>query len=271
MVRFPNCKINIGLQVLGKRADGYHDLQSIFYPMAIKDALEIIDHPNSNDAIFSASGLTIDGNPETNLCIKAYDLIKKDFPQLPGIFLHLHKAIPIGAGLGGGSADAAAMLQMLNNKYSLGMGDADLAGYALALGSDCPFFLINKPCIAEGRGEILEEISLDLSGYNILLVNPGIHINTSWAFSILEKQRSTGDLRNLIKLPIDAWKEKIKNDFEGPVCNAYPELLTIKEKMNAAGALYCSLSGSGSSFYGIFKKDRQAMPDFPAHYFSKWV
>jgi 4-diphosphocytidyl-2-C-methyl-D-erythritol kinase len=271
MVVFPNCKINIGLQVIGKRADGYHDLQTIFYPVPIKDALEIIDDPTINSIEFSFSGITIDEKFENNLCIKAYELIKKDFPALPGMRMHLHKAIPMGAGLGGGSADAAFTLEMINKKYHLNLTHQQLKEYALLLGSDCPYFLINKPCIASGRGEILEDIQLDLSSYKILVVNPAIHINTGWAFSVLDTAGKITDLASVIKKPVSEWREIVFNDFEVPVFNAYPEIRSIKESMYSSGALYAAMSGSGSSVYGIFQKDAIPNLNFPAHYFYRWV
>lgn len=271
MISFPNCKINIGLQVIGKRADGYHDLQTIFYPVALKDALEIIDNAQSNDITFSTSGINIDGNVETNICLKAYKLLKKDFPRLPGIKMHLHKTIPLGAGLGGGSADAAFTLHLLNKQYSLGLDLQSLNKYAIDLGSDCPFFVINKPCFATGRGEILEEIKLELSAYKILIINPGIHINTGWAFSALEKMGVSSNLKDHASLPVAKWRDYISNDFEIPVFRAYKEIGLIKENLYEAGALYASMSGSGSSLYGIFEKDAAAALNFPAHYFYKWV
>ncbi|MFT3908428.1 MAG: 4-(cytidine 5'-diphospho)-2-C-methyl-D-erythritol kinase [Ferruginibacter sp.] len=271
MIAFPNCKINIGLQIIGKRADGYHDLQTIFYPVVLKDALEIIDNTETNDAAFSTTGITIDGNAENNLCLKAYQLLKKDFPQLPGIKMHLHKTIPLGAGLGGGSADAAFTLQLLNKKYALGLDPESLNKYAADLGSDCPFFLMNKPCFASGRGEILEEVTLDLSAWKILLINPGIHINTGWAFSALEKMSIGSNLKEHVSQPVATWREHISNDFEIPVFKAHKEIASIKENLYKTGAIYAAMSGSGSSLYGIFEKDAVPKLNFPSHYFQKWV
>ena len=185
--------------------------------------------------------------------------------------MHLHKIIPMGAGVGGGSADAAFTLQLLNKKYALGLDLAALNKYALTLGSDCPFFLINKPCFAGGRGEILEEISIDLSAYKIVLVNPGIHINTGWAFSVLEKNVAHKDLKGLITKPVNEWRDQISNDFETPVFKAHPAINSIKESLYAAGALYAAMSGSGSSLYGIFEKNAVIDLNFPPHYFQKWV
>ena len=195
MVVFPNAKINLGLSVTAKRNDGYHNLETVFYPINTKDSLEmIIGHPSDSGnnqhnfagVHFSTSGLPIDGKPENNLCLRAINLLSRDYPEIGQVKIHLHKHIPMGAGLGGGSSDAAFTLVLLNELFQLSMGRQQLINYAAALGSDCPFFIINKPCLASSRGEIMEEISLDLSGYDIVLIYPGIHVNTGWAFSQLK-------------------------------------------------------------------------------------
>ena len=199
MVVFPNGKINIGLQVIEKRSDGFHNIQSLFYPIRTRDVLEIIESSDANEDIdFSQSGLQIQGNASGNLCVKAYHLLKKDFPELPAIKMHLHKAIPMGAGLGGGSADGAFTLKLLNEKFNLQLSTASLIKYTLELGSDCPFFIINKPCYATGRGEILNPVTLDLSAYKIFIINPGIHVNTGWAFGQLSPKVSSINLTEAI-------------------------------------------------------------------------
>ncbi len=270
MVSFPNAKINLGLNILGKRADGFHDLQTVFYPVMLRDALEFI--PNeSGQLVFSSSGLVVDGHPEDNLCFKAYQLLKKDYPQLPGLKIHLHKHIPMGAGLGGGSADAAFMLKMINEHFELKMDAERLMQYAAMLGSDCPFFILNKPCVAKGRGERLSPIELNLSGYSILLINPGIHINTGWAFRSLSQHTDVVPVEELINLPIEKWQGSLSNDFEIPVFAEYPEIAAIKEKLIAAGAVYASMSGSGSSVFGIFKSKPVSDFNFPQHYFQIWL
>jgi 4-diphosphocytidyl-2-C-methyl-D-erythritol kinase len=272
MVVFPNCKINIGLNIINKRNDGYHNLQTIFYPLALNDVLEIIEAPQQETGIhFSATGIPVPGDVDTNLCIKAYHLLKKDFPQLPCIKMHLHKAIPMGAGLGGGSADAAFALQLLNKKFALEIANEKLMDYALQLGSDCPFFILNKASFATGRGEILRPITMDLSVYKIFLINPGIHVSTALAFSQVKVEENKENLQELIMLPINQWKERIGNDFEKPVFEAYPELSSIKNELYNKGALYASMSGSGSSLYGIFAAGDAPFMDFPAHYFQRWV
>ena len=174
MISFPNCKINLGLHIVNKRADGFHNLETIFYPIPLNDAVEIITSSSTNEVTYTSSGNTIDGAADDNLCIKAYHLLKKDFPNLPNIKLHLHKVIPTGAGLGGGSADAAFALKLINDKYQLNLSTSKLLNYALQLGSDCPFFIINKPCFASGRGEVLEELELDLSAFKFVLIRVGL-------------------------------------------------------------------------------------------------
>lgn len=224
MIVFPNCKINLGLHILQKRSDGYHNIETVFYPVALCDALEIIEYPGATDVGFSISGLQIDGNASENICVKAYQILKKDFPHLPLIKMHLHKVIPSGAGLGGGSANAAFTLMLLNKKFSLNLEKEQLLKYALQLGSDCPFFIRNAPCFAKGRGEEMEEISIDLSDYKIILVHPGIHISTAWAFSQLQLKDNKRSLKEVIGLPLSQWKEKLENDFEEVAFTKHPEL-----------------------------------------------
>ena len=274
MVVFPNCKINIGLRIGSKRADGFHNLSTIFIPIPLTDAVEIIPATSANgkQVIYSQSGIAIDGNEADNLCIKAYYLLQKDFPQLPAVRMHLHKNIPMGAGLGGGSADASFTLQLLNKQFQLNLSTTQLIDYSLQLGSDCPFFIINKPCIATGRGEILEELLLDLSAYTIMLVNPGIHINTGWAFKQLQlsgTESAPDNLTAIIKEPIDSWKNDLTNDFELPVFHLHPEIKKIKEVLYSNGAKYAAMSGSGSTIFGIFEKDCIPTIKFPESYFLK--
>ncbi len=253
MVLFPNCKINLGLHIIRKRKDGYHDLETVFYPVGLRDAIEMVKHQQPGIR-FSASGLAITGNKHDNLCIKAYHLLKQDFPELPPIQLHLHKAIPMGAGLGGGSADGAFMLQLLNEKFSLQLSDEQLIHYALQLGSDCPFFLINKPCFATGRGEQMQEIELNLSAYKFILINPNIHISTAWAFGQLTPKTPAIPIQQVIQQPVATWKDHLKNDFEEPVTRQYPQIRSIKDELYNNGALYASMTGSGSTVFGIFNK-----------------
>ncbi len=276
MIVFPNCKINLGLRTLDKRADGFHNLETIFYPIPLKDSLEIIRAKESQQELvqFTQSGNAVDGNPEDNICIKAYNLLKKDFPQLPAIRLHLHKAIPMGAGLGGGSADGAFTLQLLNQKFQLNLSTEQLVNYSLILGSDCPFFILNKPCLATGRGEVLELLDFSLKGYRLVLVNPGIHINTGWAFRQLGQLRKGVSvaykmpLKMLMNQPFSTWKDELTNDFETVVFTAHPPIKQIKDFLYDQGALYAAMSGSGSTVFGLFEKVAVLDFNFPAEYFT---
>jgi len=282
MLVFPNCKINLGLIITGKRDDGYHNIETVFYPVQLNDALEIIHSTGPGklpETVYTHSGAPIDGEEKDNLCIKAYHLLKKDFPQLPAVKIHLHKAIPMGAGLGGGSADAAFTLIALNEKYALNLSNDQLLSYALQLGSDCPFFIINKPCIATGRGEILQSINVALSGYQLILVNPGIQVNTRWAFSQLNidpdelttKAAPYKLLQTIISQPVSYWKDGLINDFEKPVFEKYPEIKAIKEAFYEKGALFASMSGSGSSAYGIFDNNATRSFNFPENYLLRTI
>ncbi|MFT3680094.1 MAG: 4-(cytidine 5'-diphospho)-2-C-methyl-D-erythritol kinase [Ferruginibacter sp.] len=270
MLVFPNCKINIGLHILTKRADGFHNLETVFYPVPLKDALEIIHTKDQSTTVFSASGIEVQGKSEDNICLKAYRLLKKDFSQLPAVQIHLHKAIPVGAGLGGGSSDAAFTLSLLNTKFQLGLSQEQLIEYALQLGSDCPFFIKNEPCFASGRGEIFEPVSVSLAGYYLLLVNPGIHINTGWAFTELSKIKNelpAGNLKAVVELPVENWKDAVTNHFEAAIVTHYPVIAAIKDQLYNAGAVYTAMSGSGSTLYGLFKKEPSSI-SFPEHYFT---
>ena len=268
MVSFPNCKINLGLNIVNKRSDGYHDIETVFFPVHLRDALEVIERDKFE---FSTSGFSIEGEPEKNLCTKAYDLLKKDFPQLPTVQMHLHKAIPMGAGLGGGSADGAFALKLLNKKFELNLSEKQLINYSLELGSDCPFFILNKPCFATGRGEILEQTGLDLSEFKIIIVHPAIHISTAWAFANIKSLKPVRSIKQTIQQPISTWKDELLNDFENTVFAKYPEIKNIKDKLYNAGATYASMSGSGSAVYGIFNSKKTFSFSFPKSYFVKEV
>ena len=286
MIAFPNCKINLGLHITEKRQDGYHNLQTIFYPVPWCDIVEIINLKSSiynqkndssdfrfqiEDSRFKASGIPVPGDPRKNLCIRAWELLKKDYPQLPSVYIHLHKIIPMGAGLGGGSSDGACVLKTLNEQFTLNLNAEQINRYALALGSDCPFFMENKPSYATGRGEILEPVALDLSNYKIVFINAGIHISTKWAFENIQPQQPQKDLREVIALPITEWKHTLCNDFEAPVIAANPQIGEIKEALYADGALYTSMTGSGSTIFGIYPKYQSINLNFPSTYLVKTV
>lgn len=248
MVSFPNAKINIGLNILRKRPDGFHDLESFFVPVAWCDILEII--PNQR-LEFTSSGREIPPDPKGNLCIQAYELLKKDF-DLPPVHIHLHKLIPIGAGLGGGSADASFTLRNLNQQFSLGLSSSQLKDYARQLGSDCPFFVDNIPMFGEERGDMFSSLSpLPFQG-SLVLIYPKLHISTQEAYRSVIPQKPDFGLRESLSLPLQEWKGRVVNDFESGLFTKYTELADIKAKLYELGALYASMSGSGSCIYGIF-------------------
>lgn len=271
MVTFPNCKINIGLHITGKRRDGYHNLETVFYPLPLYDCLEIITLPNTEtELLLTMSGLTVQGTSADNICLKAWHLLKTHYPSLPTVAMHLHKAIPMGAGLGGGSADGAFMLRMLNEKYNLQLSGEQLIHYALELGSDCPFFIVNKPCFASGRGEILQPVHLNLSACYFVIINPGIHVNTGWAFKQLQIQQPAYTLLKAIQQPVGTWKETIVNDFEEIVAAQYPAIAQIKEVLYKQGAVYASMTGSGSTVFGLFTA-KPSLSVFPDEYLVKII
>ena len=272
MVVFPNCKINLGLNITRKRSDGFHDLETVFYPIPIYDVLEIIPADETvSDIFFIQSGIRIEGNKEDNLCIKAYRLLKKDFPRLPAIQMYLYKTIPTGAGLGGGSADALFTIKLLNKLFELKLSGQQIFGYSIQLGSDCPFFIINKPCFGTGRGEILEQVNIDLGFYKFILVNPGIHIHTANAFAQTTPALPQQSIKDIIQQPVAKWKERLKNDFEISAFKQFPEIKKIKDELYNAGAVYASMSGSGSTVYGIFEKEKDVQLNFPQQYFVREV
>lgn len=253
MITFPNCKINIGLQITGKRPDGFHNLLSCFYPAGWSDALEIIP---AETVAFSTSGLSIPGNGHSglaskNLCVNAYELLKADF-DLPPVAMHLHKVIPIGAGLGGGSADAAFTLRLLNEQFTLGLTTAELEQYARRLGSDCAFFVQNRPVYGVEKGDQFEGISLTLTGYHVVLVYPNLAISTAEAYAGVRPRTPPVPLRELLAAPVVEWKHTVHNDFEDSLFPKYPVLGQLKAQLYEAGAVYSSMSGSGSTVYGIF-------------------
>lgn len=255
MVLFPNCKINLGLRILDKRPDGYHNLETIFYPIPLKDALETVVAVRADQEFdLQIHGLGIEGPAEKNLVFKAWQLLKKDYPSIPPLRVTLLKKIPVGAGLGGGSSDGAFMLTLLNKLLDLCLSDAQLRTYALQLGSDCPFFLINQPAYATGRGEQLQPVDIDLSRFRIVVVFPNIHISTAWAFSRIVPEKSNDNFLDVTRLPVEQWREKLVNDFEEAVFEAHPPIGDLKTLFYDEGALYASMSGSGSSVFGIFSE-----------------
>ena len=263
MISFPNCKINIGLNIIGKRIDGFHNIETVFYPLTLCDALEIL--PATNDPLkdqFSLQGMEMDGDSEQNLCMKALRLMQNERSIQP-MKIVLMKKIPVGAGLGGGSSDAAYTLKMLNDYSSAGYSNEQLIGMSSKLGSDCAFFIINKPVFASGKGDQMTPVLLSLAGYTIVIIKPPVFVSTSEAYSGTTPVVSERSLKELIQLPVSEWRDVIKNDFEKTIFMNHPEIAGIKQKMYDIGAVYASMSGSGSSVFGIFKESLNAPDAFP--------
>jgi len=250
MIVFPNAKINIGLNITGKRPDGFHNLETVFLPVGWRDVLEFVV---ADEVQFTSSGILISGEPEANLVMKAYRLVQKDF-SLPPLKIHLHKQIPFGAGLGGGSSDGAFMLSMLNRQFELNLSREELELYAAQLGSDCPFFIRNTPVFASGRGEMMEPVRLALNDWFILLVKPPVEVSTAKAFQRVVPQQPDISLKSLVQLPVLQWKEEVVNQFEPSVFHLYPEIEALKQRLHDLGAAYASMSGSGSCVYGLFQQ-----------------
>jgi 4-diphosphocytidyl-2-C-methyl-D-erythritol kinase len=268
MICFPNAKINIGLNIVEKRTDGYHNIETVFYPVPLSDVLEFIEDSTANTGIchLKITGMSINNSLENNLIIKAYDLLNQEF-NLPGLQAHLHKIIPMGAGLGGGSSDAAFMLNILNEYFKLKLNPDVLEIIAAKIGSDCPFFLRNTPVFAYGKGNKFKQVILDLSGYYLVIVLPEIHVSTPDAFATVSPARPEQSLQDLIRLPLNSWKGKIVNDFENSVFEKYPEIKKIKEKLYQLGAEYASMSGSGSAVYGLFSWPPEKMGMIEKYYY----
>lgn len=265
MISFPNAKINIGLHITEKRADGFHNLETVFFPVGWSDAIEIA---HSSELCFTTSGITISGSPESNLVMKAYLLLQKDF-GLPALKIHLHKQIPFGAGLGGGSSDGAFMLRLLNQTFDLQLSQEKLIEYAAVLGSDCSFFILNKPVFATGRGEIMSEINLNVKGLYLLLVKPPLEVSTAIAFQNVVPQKPDVSLSEFINLPVQDWKNNIVNQFESSVFPQYPEIEGIKNQLYDMGAVYASMSGSGSCVFGLFNELPAGIENlFPASFLT---
>lgn len=260
MIAFPPCKINLGLHVLARRDDGYHDIDTCFYPVPWTDVLEVIP---ADTFSFTSSGLAVPGNREDNLCVRAYRLLVADFSMGPAL-IHLHKAIPFGAGLGGGSSDAAHTLRLLNEVFALGCSEEQLTAYAARLGSDCPFFVDDQPMIGTGRGELLSPVpGLSLQDMYAILVKPPITVSTAEAYAGITPQAHAHAVADLVQQPVARWKEVLGNDFEASVFKKYPLLEKIKRKLYDVGALYASMSGSGATLFGLFEKPRDIAHEFP--------
>jgi 4-diphosphocytidyl-2-C-methyl-D-erythritol kinase len=274
MIVFPICKINLGLRVFDKRADGFHNIETIFYPVQWCDALEALpvstpaDHHHLS---FETRGLKIEGSEKDNLCVKAVRLLQQKF-KVPSIKMCLLKNIPLSGGLGGGSSDGALTLKLVNDLFHLKVSIEQLRQFASQLGSDCAFFIENIPCLATGKGDNLIPIALDLSSYYILIVHPALSVSTAWAYDSagsgprsLSEAKDKKGLEEIIRQPVKSWRKELKNDFEEVVFKKYPEIAKIKKQLYKQGALYASMSGSGSAVYGIFSEEPPAV-SFPGSY-----
>lgn len=252
MICFPNAKINLGLNIKSKREDGFHNIETVFYPVGLTDILEIIiSHDGKKH--FKSSGLQIPGSPEKNLCLDAYNLMTERY-ALPPVSIYLHKVIPPGSGLGGGSSDAAHMIYLLNKTFLLNLSEEKMKDHAREIGSDCAFFIDNKAKFAYNKGDQFENIGISLKDYYIVIIKPPVDINTKSAYSEAIISDEKGDIRKILEQPIEFWRRDLKNDFELSVFKMHPEIKSIKNKLYEQGAIYVSLSGSGSAVYGIFQE-----------------
>ena len=258
MITFPNAKINLGLNIVARRPDGYHDIETVFYPVPLTDVLEIVPANQGEETTLTCYGNRVDCPPEKNLVMKAYRLLQEKY-DLPAVAMHLYKHIPDGAGLGGGSSDAAHALVMLNKMFSLGLSDQELAAHAVKLGADCAFFIYNRPMLATGIGDVLSPIDVNLKGRTLLLVKPAMGVDTRTAYSRVKPQAPAMPLTEILSRPINSWDGMLVNDFEPSVFAVLPQLWLIKARLLDAGAQYAAMSGSGSTIFGIFDSDKLAV------------
>ena len=261
MIRFPNAKINLGLRIVARRPDGYHNIETVFYPIQLQDALEIVP-TSQQETELSLSGIVIDGDPQNNLVMKAWRRLSCRF-SLPPISIYLHKAIPFGAGLGGGSSDAAFLLAMVRDYFRLPLSDDELDKEAASLGADCPFFLHNKPLLAKGIGDEFEPIELSLKSYRIVLVKPSVSVPTSVAYSLVTPVLPEEPVRDTVSRPVEEWRGRLINDFEESVFARFPVIGEIMDRLYVQGAVYASMSGSGSSVFALFDKEVDLADCYP--------
>ncbi|WP_316810826.1 4-(cytidine 5'-diphospho)-2-C-methyl-D-erythritol kinase [Pedobacter heparinus] len=250
MLAFANAKINLGLNVTRKRADGYHDIETVFYPVKLNDVVEITD---AEKTVCIVTGIDVPGNLQDNLCLKAFNMLKKDF-DLPAQQITLLKNIPVGAGLGGGSSDAAQVIKLVNDKFKLGLSALKMQNYARQLGADCAFFIENQPVYAFGKGDEFQPIAIDLSNYYMVVVKPPVHSSTTVAYAGIKPVIPSRSVKDLIHLPLKTWREHLQNDFESTVFLKYPEIEQVKTKLYQSGALFSLMSGSGASVFAIFEQ-----------------
>ena len=282
MITFPIAKINLGLNVVERRPDGYHNLETVFYPVPISDALELtimnpkfpstvdcdIKVSSSGSPLCAAKSFEVGGDEQQNLVVRAYQLLKQDFQQMPRVHAHLWKGIPTQAGMGGGSSDCAYTIRLLNEMFTLGLSDEQMIQYAARLGADCAFFILSRPAYAEGIGELLQPISLNLSSYYIGIVRPNIPVSTREAFSLIKPQKPAKCCREVVMQPIETWREELTNAFEQSVFTLHPEIGAIKQQLYDLGAVYAAMSGSGSAVFGLFQNEIDLAAHFPKDVFT---
>lgn len=258
MISFPQAKINLGLNIVERRPDGYHNLETVFYPVPLCDALELQPmspyFPSCGDCDIKVTGISVEGNEQNNLVVKAYNMLKAEFPSIDRMHAHLHKAIPTQAGMGGGSSDCASMLMMLNEMCRLGLSREQLTERAARLGADCPFFIVGRPAYAEGIGERLTPVDLDLSGWWLAVVRPPIPIPTKEAFALVTPAKPEKNCCDIVGLPVENWRELLVNDFERSVFTQHPEIAALKQRLYDMGAVYSAMSGSGSAVFALFRQ-----------------
>ncbi len=254
MIAFPNAKINLGLFIERKREDGYHDISTVFYPIPLCDAVEVV---RAETTELFTYGNRVDCPPEKNLVMKAYRMLAEEF-SLPPVAIHLYKHIPDGAGLGGGSSDATAVARILNSMFALGLDDEGIARRVKRLGADCPFFAYNRPMTARGIGDVLSPVEVDLRGKTMVVVKPDVSVPTAAAYAGVTPKMPATDIAALIAMPVEKWKDSLVNDFEASIFPQHPQLAALKQSLYDAGALYASMSGSGSAIFGIFGSDNLA-------------
>ena len=274
MLTRPIAKINLGLNVVERRPDGYHNLETVFYPVPVCDALEVFEmdtrFPSDVDCDLKVTNIHIDGDEQRNLVVRAYNLLKQDFPDMPRVHAHLYKGIPTQAGMGGGSSDCGFMITLLNKMFGLGLTDEQMIQYAARLGADCAFFILNRPCYAEGIGERLQPIALDLSGWYLAVVRPAIPVSTKEAFSLITPQHPEKNCLDIVMQPVESWRDELTNDFEKSVFTLHPEIGAIKDRLYDIGAVYAAMSGSGSSLFGLFREPA-SLDDFKAEGLFKTI
>lgn len=263
-------KINLGLNVVERRPDGYHNLETVFYPVPIYDSLEVQamddEFPSATDCDLKVTGIAVEGDEQRNLVVRAYNMLKADHEKLPRVHAHLHKTIPTQAGMGGGSSDCAAMIVLLNRCFALGLSDAQMEGYCARLGADCAFFVKGCPAYAEGIGELLQPIALRLEGWHLLVVRPDIPVSTKEAFALVSPRRPLMNCRDVVEQPVERWRELLVNDFEQSVFAQYPAIGAVKQQLYEMGAAYAAMSGSGSALFGLFREQPEDVGRFAGMY-----